>query len=220
MDRTQYFKNGYYCGKIEEIFFDKSSLEENIKIIRESFDQKDPDIWKYNNAILTNQNMPSVIGIDEIPTRREFLKKEKLSVAQQLFIAIVPNKVNKFFQNNITDFIKSLYPLEQNFNYHHNDSLSALADGDYITNHRDGGNPNRLCGIIVYLSNYDDYSKKDGGGELVLNTDIIIPPVRGTFVLLDYTLNNLEHEVKPVKNDFLRLAYINFISKIKKENNE
>jgi hypothetical protein len=38
-----------------------------------------------------------------------------------------------------------------------------------------------------------------------------VKPTLGNFALLDFTLNNPDHSVEKVKNDFRRLTYIDFV---------
>lgn len=210
------FNKGYYRGSLDELFPKKSILEEYFYQIKQSFfDEKSREsTWQYNSAILETQRFPNIIPVSQVPYRREFIKKNKFNVFQQLYIAPVPDNIRKVFHKQIIEYITPLYPIDHRHYYSNNDSLSCMLDGDYIKNHKDGNNEGRLCGIIIHLSELDDYEKSQGGGELVLNNAISIPPVKGTFTILDYVHNNLEHEVKPVKNNFVRFAYVNFVSKI------
>jgi Rps23 Pro-64 3,4-dihydroxylase Tpa1-like proline 4-hydroxylase len=93
-------------------------------------------------------------------------------------------------------------------------NISLFEDGHFICNHRDGKNTGRICGIIIYLTPESEYH--EGGGELVSKTNsdktVIAKPTFGKFSLFDFTENNIEHEVNPVKNGFKRFAYINFFT--------
>jgi len=212
MNLQAYFANGYYTGTLDEIFKDKDLFENNVMAMKQSFENKDSKVWRYNHTISNDQSIASFISIDEIAERKRLVEKNQYSVFQQLYTGPPPEHSRKYFQKCIESFIEPIYPLDKPFYYHHNDNLNVMVSGDHINNHVDGGNPERICGFIIYLSNYSDYIEKSGGGELILNNDIVVMPVKGTFVLLDYTKHNIKHEVKLVKNDFIRMAYVNFIT--------
>lgn len=106
------------------------------------------------------------------------------------------------------DIIEKLYPLQKNLNYGNSVDLTLYTKGGFIENHEDGYDQNRLCVILIYLN--EDY--KDGfGGEIKVKDSNIIKPKFGEIVILDFTKNNLKHEVLPVLDDnFKRLAFIKF----------
>lgn len=216
MDIESYLRQGYYQGTIDEIFPDLTLLENKFSEIQRSFVNKENTTWEYNNAIPDHPEMPVFIELGEIHKRHKMVKLNNLNVFQQLYVSPIPPDMVTVFRDHITDFLKTIYPIEKDYIYHHNSRLNALTCGDFIKSHRDGDNKDRLCGIIIYMSEQESYDENQGGGELVINTNIIIPPVKGTFVLLDYTKHNLEHEVRIVKNNFIRFAYVSFISKVPK----
>ena len=64
---------------------------------------------------------------------------------------------------------------------------------------------------ICLTSDEKDYN--NGGGELVIlenGVEVVVSPIKGNFAILDFTRNNANHAVNPVKNDFVRYTYINF----------
>ena len=75
-------------------------------------------------------------------------------------------------------------------------SISTLFTKDcFIDLHRDGANNDRIAGILIYLNkNYDE----NNGGLLILKNEEKVIPEFGKVVLLDYTKNNIEHEVTRV----------------------
>lgn len=92
----------------------------------------------------------------------------------------------------------------------HGTSISLYTKGDFIVNHDDGIDKNRLCVFLMYLN--DDY-QSGYGGEIKIN-DTIIEPIFGNIVILDFTKNNPMHEVLKVLNDdFHRYAIIKFFYK-------
>ncbi len=111
-------------------------------------------------------------------------------------------------QSIFKDIIKKLYPSYENLNYGNSVDLTLYTKGGFIENHEDGYDQNRLCVILIYLN--EDY--KDGfGGEIKVKDSNIIKPKFGEIVILDFTKNNLKHEVLPVLDDnFKRLAFIKF----------
>lgn len=63
----------------------------------------------------------------------------------------------------------------------------------------------------MYLN--DDW-ENGYGGEIVVNNEITIPPLFGNIVILDFTQNNINHEVlNVIKENFERYAIIKFFYK-------
>jgi hypothetical protein len=103
---------------------------------------------------------------------------------------------NLYFENKINMFDLTLY--EKN---------------DFIEPHSDGVNPERLCVILLYLN--DDY-QEGFGGELVIEKEVVVPPLFGNVSILDFTNNNPNHSVNQVLDDeFKRFAFIKFFYKEK-----
>jgi translation initiation factor IF-3 len=89
--------------------------------------------------------------------------------------------------------------------------ISLYVKDNYISNHADGIDGNRLCVVLMYLN--DDW-ESGYGGEIIVKEEITIPPLFGNVVILDFTENNVEHEVKKVINEnFERFAIIKFFYK-------
>lgn len=88
--------------------------------------------------------------------------------------------------------------------------FSSFTQGCAIKLHRDASdnNPNRLCAVLNYIN---DGWKQEYGGCLVLENGEIITPENGTIVILDFTENNLLHEVTPVTVNKSRLSLTSFI---------
>lgn len=153
---------------------------------------------------------PSEIPISEVPARDTFVKENNRVVTQKWFML-----QNHRLDSTILDVIgqrilKHYYPeVEVKFTF----KYTLYEDGHFIENHVDGLNPGRVCGLIIYLSDEAEYN--DGGGEIIITTNsnekIEVKPVLGNFALLDFTQNNPEHEVKPVKNGFKRYSALTFV---------
>jgi Rps23 Pro-64 3,4-dihydroxylase Tpa1-like proline 4-hydroxylase len=120
------------------------------------------------------------------------------------------NELKNYFNDEVVKCLKKIYP-ESIGNELHNSNFTLYENGDFITPHRDGFNISRYCVILIYLSDEKDYN--NGGGELVIienGVEVVVPPIKGNFAILDFTRNNANHAVNPVKNDFVRYTYINF----------
>ena len=89
--------------------------------------------------------------------------------------------------------------------------ITLYVKDNYISGHADGIDGTRLCVLLMYLN--DDW-ESGYGGEIVVNEEITIPPLFGNIVILDFTENNIEHEVPKVINEnFERFAIIKFFYK-------
>jgi Rps23 Pro-64 3,4-dihydroxylase Tpa1-like proline 4-hydroxylase len=64
----------------------------------------------------------------------------------------------------------------------------------YIDNHADGGNPNMVCNILIYLNK--DWVDGDGC-ELVIGNKFKQQPKWGNFAVLDFVKHNPSHSVTP-----------------------
>lgn len=88
--------------------------------------------------------------------------------------------------------------------------LSLYNDGCYLRNHQDGYSNNRHCAMLIYLSTDWDETK---GGELIINNNVIVPPIYGNVAILDFTKHNSYHMVNKV-NGFNRYCLISFCNPI------
>ena len=77
-----------------------------------------------------------------------------------------------------------------------------------IKTHKDGENEERLAVILLYLN--DDW-RNEYGGQLVVENNTIIQPEFGNVAILDFTHNNVQHEVLEVNTDRNRFAYNSFL---------
>lgn len=64
----------------------------------------------------------------------------------------------------------------------------------YIEDHSDGGNPNMVCNILIYLNK--DWIEGNGA-ELVVKNKFKQQPKWGNFAVLDFTKHNPSHSVTP-----------------------
>jgi GDP-L-fucose synthase len=211
-------KTGFYFGHISEIIkTNHNELTQAIDRLKYLAENKRSECFKYRHSVAQN-GYSYIIPVDEIDQRKNEVKEKRLEVTQQWYETsdIYYPPMIKYFEELLDSFIRDIYPEVESFNY--NQSFSLYEDGDFISDHADGQNKNRLCVVLIYLSDYEDYN--NGGGNLILtlenNTKKKIPPIKGNYVILDFLNHNLRHEVEPVKNGFKRYCYISFVYKKEK----
>ena len=206
------FKDGYYIGKNVELFPELSIFKDYCLKTNELVNDKNEFKYRFDYKDPIPHEM--LISLNEISTREQFVRDNNLSTFQRWWQysgdKLIP--LNNYFRKNITNFINENYgDLGELV---HMDDVTLFENGDFINEHKDGFNEGRICVFLIYLSDSQTYN--DGGGKLIIkNNDIIeeVYPINENFTILDFTQNNVTHEVTPVKNDFKRLTYINFISK-------
>jgi hypothetical protein len=77
--------------------------------------------------------------------------------------------------------------------------IAAYDEGCFIKKHRDGWSNNRIFVILLYLN--QEWPKENGGELLVYDKNgnvIDVTPNGPKLCVLDFTQNNLEHEVKEI----------------------
>jgi len=158
------------------------------------------------------------IPLSEVADRDLFIKDNNLKVFQKWFEYNIKQKPDEpnyidFFMNICKKILNRFYP---NYEINYGGGFGGYTlyeDGHFIIDHKDGNNEGRVCVIIIYLSSESEYNN-DGGGELVIKTnsekEYTIKPILGTFSLLDFSQNDVHHQVNMVKNGFKRYAFINF----------
>ena len=220
------FNEGAYCGNLFDFVKENeiAELKDVIQQIKEySVKERDTKVMcRYNyhlkneNGINENDNFRHAIKLSEIIERDAFVKENDREILQKWFEFDEFNENCKIFMNISKRILDFFYPNEK-INYNQTTHFTLYEDGHFISDHNDGENEGRICGLIIYLSNEEDYN--NGGGELVIktNSDKIyeIKPFFGTFSLLDFTKNNIRHSVNVVKNGFKRYSFIYFFYKDK-----
>lgn len=150
----------------------------------------------------------------------KILNKFKYHTSQcwYFFPAIENDKLNEIISDIYLKTIYDLYLEDivnkrnyQQISISSGTELTLYTKNNFIEPHEDGYVKNRLCVLLMYLN--DDY--QDGyGGELVINESTIVKPEFGNIAILDFTKNNIKHEVLRVINDnFKRFAFIKFFYK-------
>jgi hypothetical protein len=206
------FKDGYYIGKNTELFSDLSIFKDYCLKTNELANDKDNFRYRFNYEHPIPYEM--LIRLDEISAREQFVRDNHLNTFQRWWQYSGNELISmkNYFRKVVTDFINKNYG---DFGeLVHMDDVTLFENGDFINEHKDGYNEGRICVFLIYLSDSQTYN--DGGGKLIIkNNDVIaeVYPINENFTILDFTQNNVTHEVTPIKNDFKRLTYINFISK-------
>lgn len=223
MIKDQLSEKGYYIGKIDEVIKHQEVFQKMInKLIRLSDDKK--LMYRYRHVIRMHPELGRDCSVEEIDARRKMVQDNNWTIGQQWYETIkTPEnaEIFQFFRNAVAEFVPSLYPELNKKNIRYNDNFTLYENGDFIENHNDGGyllNQGRLCVILIYLSDITDYH--DGGGKFILTNNLYreeVLPVKGNYVMLDFTKHDLFHEVEEVKNNFRRFCYINFVYNKEKE---
>lgn len=206
---TQLIEKGYHVGKNYELFSDFLTFQYHCSMIQK-LEKNENFIYRFE-YFGSKTPYPMFIKENQIKERENFVNQNNFDVFQRWWQYEGENFKNtiNYFRNIITDFIKKNYDnIEELI---HMDNITLFEDGDFISKHKDGFNKDRVCVFLIYLSELKEYN--DGGGTLIINDEKEVYPFNENFVVLDFTKNNIYHEVTPVKNGFKRFTYINFISK-------
>lgn len=150
----------------------------------------------------------------------EYIKttdKSNYNIYQKWFLI----KDNGFFKRKpfaelSYEIIKDLYDFKTMEDIFNMDDFTMYNDDCFIIPHADNKDDlhDRVCVVLLYLNK--DIPEDGVGGELIVKNqkgeEIIVKPTYGTYVILDFTQNNLVHRVSKVK-DYKRYAYVNFVHK-------
>lgn len=223
-------QNGFYVGKIEELVPDMTEFNRLSDMVvdyphtMEGWDCFYPLRDDKPNGIQFHENQekwPSIIPMKDVAARDELIKAEGYSYDQKWYrmlydpAPIQPIK-ERYFRSLALNLVRDAYPEISLDTVRHNDCFAMYDDkGCYIKRHKDGQR-GKFCGLIIYMSREEDWN--DGGGEFWCGTDTNanpvsekISPIRGNYVVLDFTRHDAWHEVLPVKNGFKRWSYLDFI---------
>jgi Rps23 Pro-64 3,4-dihydroxylase Tpa1-like proline 4-hydroxylase len=210
---------GAYIGKISDLLSDSeySHFVNQSKIAR--------DLIQSNRNLLTckydysdrKEDDDHSISISKVQERDEYVEENHLSIHQKWYYLNNGNLPNEYFRDLSILITKKHYPDftgDLSDRFWGNATFSLYEEGNFIDEHRDGLDPDRLCVVLIYFSDPDSY-KKSSGGELVITTahgEIkMVDPILGNYCILDFSQNNLEHEVLKVNDEFQRYTYIHFI---------
>lgn len=102
---------------------------------------------------------------------------------RELFLSIVEYCYGKEMLDKIWDINRNVI------------NLTNFTEGCFIDDHSDGGSPNMVCNILIYLNK--DW-QKEMGGELVIKNEFNQEPKWGNFAVLDFIKHNPSHLVTPI----------------------
>jgi hypothetical protein len=194
--KEELLKNGYIVFNI-----DTTNVELN-KAYEESIDNNVFNFLKISfNSVSDNRQTPFTNFIENENKKNKILNEDKL---EQIWHWKLETKYNEFIYSIFKKFYDYKFD-ELNIM----SSLTLFTKGCFINEHYDGGNSDRVAGILIYLNkNYNE----ENGGCLVLEDNTKIIPEYGRVVIIDYTQNSVKHLVTPViEND--RKAICAFIHK-------
>jgi GDP-L-fucose synthase len=211
--RRELFDSGFYVGTLDEIFTDYETLNNKIDELKSLSTTKEYYSARFDYNLANDEPRYKIsINEEEYNEREKFVKENGRITVQKWWESTdhIFNELKEYFNSEVVKYLRKIYP-ESIGNESHNTNFTLYENGDFITPHRDGFNKSRYCVILIYLSDEKDYN--NGGGELVIlenGIEVVVPPIKGNFAILDFTRNNANHAVNPVKNDFVRYTYINF----------
>lgn len=219
--QNDFLKEGAYIGNLLDFISENDFLEikEQTKKIKEHYEtKKDTVMCRYN--YMGEEDYPHRIPVSMVNERDIYVEKNGYAIAQKWFEFDADREQFNFFSGLCEKILSKFYP-NKSIRYDAQiGGFTVYEDGHFISDHQDGENENRVCVVIIYLSNEEDYN--DGGGELVIKTnsskEFKIKPILGTFSLLDFSENNINHSVNVVKNGFKRFSFINFFYENVKNN--
>jgi Rps23 Pro-64 3,4-dihydroxylase Tpa1-like proline 4-hydroxylase len=221
-NNEEFFNKGFYVGKNHDIFDDVDEFHKNIDDMVKITNEKNLFRYRYNISLPPDADISKVPGnmnklhidTDLIPAMDEYVKEYNVPVFQKWWETNDISHLNdiiSYFRKNVEKLLVNIYPkLENNFKHH--DNFTLYKNTDFIQPHKDGMNVGRCCVVLIYLSHEKDYN--DGGGEIVITEGDFnekVVPINENFCILDFTKNNPYHAVNPVKNNFERYTYINFV---------
>lgn len=215
--RMQILLQGYYIGDLSELVDDISEFNRHTKILEEVFETDKENNFIYRNVVKQHPEYSMFVDLKDLPARRKLIYYNQYGIGQQWYESmnatpkLTPSK--HYFQDILNKFIPTVYnelSVDKN-NIEYRDNFSVFTEGDFIEPHVDGQNKGRLCVVLIYMSEPSAYNENSGGELVITNNDLVVSPIKGRFVLLDFTKHDHNHEVKVVKNNFNRYTYISFV---------
>jgi len=211
-------EKGYYTGTVDEFYLNvteyrRMAFKTRTEIYHKALAENH---IKYMNCIhgRVGNLYPNELDPSQKDRRKQMIKEKGYTVDQQW---------SYFGGAQLQDYIKIIeklvFPLYTDLteeNIRHNAKFTLYENEDSTDLHIDHYVPGRKCAVLLYLSELDDYN--DGGGKLILTKlkdkkfleDV--PPVVPNFAIIDTEKHQLYHGVEPVKNDFKRFAFLDFVA--------
>ena len=215
---------GYYYGNIFDLITVREKYEEYARFIRDDFwpQQYKLNWYSFINSVKGNfepgEAYESMLRPEQIEQRLNLIKEKGFQTTQQWLWFGHTEIMDWFVKNVIEPIVFYLYPDLNIDNIGHEHRLTLYRPGDFAEIHLDSGNSNRQCAVLLYLSDEKDYN--DGGGRLILKQEnsmqeSYVLPFIPNFSIMNLEKHKILHGVEPVRNDFLRFAYLDFVAKIK-----
>lgn len=214
MVREELQKNGCYFGHISEINSEILNKLENLEPLldREFYTKVTHSyLGQYDNKIESTQ--ANTFSEAEFIKNEWLLKKKSGLDVWQIFYTFNNDndRGSKILQNLLPDIKDLFIPiieycygseiLSDIWDINRNViNLTNFTEGCFIENHSDGGSPNMVCNILIYLNK--NWEEGDGG-ELVIKEQFKQTPKWGNFAVLDFTKHNPSHLVNSVKSPHL-----------------
>ena len=220
---NDYLDEGAYVGNIMD-FINDEEYNQMLSVIEKVKDysivNRDTELYCRYQLRLKEDDYEHNIPLSEVGERDLYVKDNNFKIFQKWFEFKIKQNMGEpnytdFFINICKKILNRFYP-DVEIDYGSGfGGFTLYEDGHFIIDHKDGKNAGRLCVIIIYLSPESEYNTDGGGGgELVIKTnsqkEYTIKPILGTFSLLDFSENDVFHEVNMVKNGFKRYSFINF----------
>ena len=220
---NDYLDEGAYVGNIMD-FINDEEYNQMLSVIEKVKDysivNRDTELYCRYQLRLKEDDYEHNIPLSEVGERDLYVKDNNFKIFQKWFEFKIKQNMGEpnytdFFINICKKILNRFYP-DVEIDYGSGfGGFTLYEDGHFIIDHKDGKNAGRLCVIIIYLSSESEYNTDGGGGgELVIKTnsqkEYTIKPILGTFSLLDFSENDVFHEVNMVKNGFKRYSFINF----------
>jgi Rps23 Pro-64 3,4-dihydroxylase Tpa1-like proline 4-hydroxylase len=210
---------GAYIGKIQELLSEDEYLYfiEKSKIARDLIQSKRDSLSCKYDYDHRKDGEDHSISLDMISERDEYVKKNNFEVEQKWYFLNDGELPNEYFRDLTVLITKKHYPdfpFDLSDSFWGNATFSLYEKDNFIKKHKDGLDPDRLCVVLIYFSDPNDH-KESSGGELMITTSHdetkLVKPILGNYCVLDFSENNLYHEVLKVNDEFQRYAYIHFI---------
>ena len=191
---TDIAKKGYDIFKLDG---------EDLEFLK-GFTSADKRIRGGNTCLHSIDKFPLIFELDEYTDenynnqRDGWLEQYGDIVCQSWFNLQVDFNHTKVIELLNKIFLK-YYSIDTDLLKHHI-AYTLFNKGSFIVEHTDGSDANRIAGVLIYLN--ENYDKNDGGCLIVNDTNtgekIEVVPEMGNVVVLDYTENQIPHEVTKV----------------------
>jgi len=198
---TEIQDKGYLILKDSDFSFDERILKKVYELFHNVRSNPESYFKKYRNHLKpsTMYSVDSLDDFNKIIKEHESFKQESNGTDfwfQLWRFGEVPDNFKSFIKVYLKTIVNKIYGIVINQSDLFVSNLTSFTKGCGIVNHKDqphsGG---RLCVILSYFS---DEWKEEYGGILKINNNTISIPTLGNIVVLDFTKNNVEHEVTEV----------------------